>query len=289
MKKNYFLLSALFSSTVLLSFSWNSNAELETYYQQSHKDSSGAPAGRTGAPGEQNCTACHSGTVQSAVGINSIVISDANGPVNSYEPDSVYTVTVSMVSASPKNGFEIVSLTSSNAQAGTVTITDATHTKVVTGSASKKYVTHKTAGNTLTSWSYSWKAPATNVGNITFYLATNETNNNGQENGDIIRLSNMSIGSTAGIKENEAVADVSVGFSSNNNALNIQMDAMQNGQAAINLVDLNGKSVQFEELGAVSKGKNGFTVLLKNNIPSGIYIAHISLNNNFVTKKIYID
>jgi len=288
MKKNYFFISTLCLSTFLLSFSWESNSELATYYKNSHKDTSGGPAGRTGAPGEQNCTACHSGTVQSATGINSIVISDANGPVTQYTPGTTYAVTVSMVSSSAKNGFEIVSLNSSNAQAGTVTIADATNTKLVTGSG-KQYVTHKTAGTSHTTWSYAWTAPATNIGNVTFYLATNETNSNSQSSGDIIRLSNQVIGSTAGIKEETIFADVSVGFSANNNALNIQMDANQTGNASINLVDLNGRSVQFEELGTVSKGKNGFSVLLNSKIPSGIYIAHISLNNNFVTKKIYID
>ncbi len=289
MNKNYILLAGLVSSALLLSFNWNSSQKLEKYYLESHKNTGGAPSGRTGAPGEGNCTACHSGAVQTGNGFNTIVISDANGPVTDYIPGDTYTVVVSMNTSSSKNGFEILALNGSNAQAGTMTITDATHTKIVSGSAGKKYVTHTTSGTSISTWTFNWTAPATNVGNVTFYLATNETNVQNNDDGDLIRTSNVSIGSTAGVEENSMISEVNIGYAASTNSLNVVIDSKQNGSAAINIIDIAGKSVQFEQLGSVANGSNGFSVKLNNQLPAGMYVAHISVNNQFVTKKFYVN
>ena len=286
MKKNYFFIATLGLSAFLLSFTWKNNSALETYYRNSHKNEAGAPAGRTGAPGEQNCTACHSGSVQADNGFNSITIEDGNGVVTDYTPGSTYTVTVAMSTTNVKNGFEITAFDPANAMAGTFTVTDATNTKQV-GTA-KKYITHKLAGTALNTWSFNWTAPATNVGDVTFYLATNETNANSGSGGDVIRLTQFPIGSTASLKENTDKYEVNVGFNPTTNGLQVVMESRITGEASINIVDLNGKSVQFEQLGDVAKGKNGYSVLLKNNLPAGTYIANIAVNNNFVTKKFVI-
>jgi len=286
MKKNYFFISALGLSSFLLSFSWKQTSALEKYYFNSHKNEAGAPTGRTGAPGEQNCTVCHSGSVQADNGFNSVTIEDANGVVTDYTPGETYTVTVAMNTTNLKNGFEITAFNPSNTMAGTFTITDATNTKQI--GTTKKYITHKLAGTALTSWTFDWTAPATNVGDVTFYLATNETNSSGTSGGDAIRLTQFPIGSTASTNEISEKYEVNVGYNANTNGLHISLESTITGDAAINIVDLNGKSVQFEKLGNVAKGKNGYSVLLNSNLPSGTYIANISVNNNFVTKKFVV-
>ena len=55
----------------------------------------------------------------------------------------------------------------------------------------RKYATHKSSSNTSATqtWNWTWEAPATEQGAITFYVATNKANNNGNDNGDIIYLS----------------------------------------------------------------------------------------------------
>src|SRR6476660_7515931 len=107
MKKNYFFISALVLSGCLLSFSWKPNSSIEKYHGNFMKDSSGAPVGRTGAPGEQNCTACHAGSVQADNEFNSITIEDGNGVVTDYTPGATYTVTIAMNTTNVKNGFEV--------------------------------------------------------------------------------------------------------------------------------------------------------------------------------------
>lgn len=289
MKKNYIFASLLIGSTALLSFNWTSQTAIEKFNKNFHLFyENGSDGGRTGAPGDVTCTHCHSGTVQSGANMNTVTFADLSGAVTSYTPGATYAVTITMNTTNIKNGFEIVALTPTNTQAGTVTITDATHTKTVS-SGGKTRVTHKTAGTSLTTWTYAWTAPATNVGNVTFYLATNRTNNQDNNGGDVIYTSQHVIGTTASINENSANFDLSANYNSSTNSIALDINAKEGGDVAINLVDMAGKSVQFEQLGKASAGENTFNVKLDKQLQKGIYIVNINVNNNFVTKKIFID
>lgn len=286
MKKNHVFLALLAGSIGLLSFnSIKQNNTINTY----HLNANGSPGGKTGAPGDGSCTSCHSGTVQSGTGFQTVVLTNAAGTmVSSYNPGETYTVSVGMLTTNAKNGFEIVALTPSNTQAGSVAVTSATTTKTVTF-GSKTRITQKSGGTSLNNWSFAWTAPATNVGNVTFYLATNVSNSNNGDSGDVIRNSQHVFGSTAGIQENTEKVAINLGYAKASNSLTIDLTSQLNGEAAINLVDLSGKSVQFEQLGNVATGNNMLSVKLNNQLPKGVYIAHINVNNNFVSKKIYID
>ena len=286
MKKNHVYLALLAGSIGLLSFnSIKQNNTINTY----HLNAAGSPGGKTGAPGDQTCTQCHSGTVQSGTGFQTVVLTNDMGQmVTNYIPGESYTVTVGMLTLNAKNGFEIVALTPTNAQAGSVSITNATTTKTVTFGG-KTRITHKSSGTSSNNWSFEWTAPTTNVGDVTFYLATNVSNSNNNDSGDAIRTSQHVIGSSAGIQENTAKVAINLGYAKTSNSLKIDLTSKLNGEAAINLVDLSGKSVQFEQLGKVATGNNMLSVKLNNQLPKGVYIAHINVNNNFVSKKIYID
>ena len=179
MNKNYIVVALFAGSIALFSFHKNNSSEIKKFTNY-HKSTSGSPGGKTGAPGDGTCTDCHSGTVQNGAAMNTVTFADLSGQVTSYTPGQTYAVNVTMASNSTKNGFEIVALTPSNTQAGTVAAVDAINTKTVS-SGGKTRITHKTAGSAFTSWSFSWTAPATNVGNVTFYLATNETNTSRME------------------------------------------------------------------------------------------------------------
>ncbi|HNU08824.1 MAG TPA: hypothetical protein PKO33_13740, partial [Pyrinomonadaceae bacterium] len=148
---------------------------------------SGAPTGRTGAPGESTCTSCHNqnggaGTFQ--------VIAPA-----SYVPGQTYQITVqhSTTNASRFNwGFEVIPLAGSS-MAGTVANT--TSNTRVRVSGSKSYVTQTTSGTYPGQtggavWTFNWTAPATNVGNVTFYAAGIQGDNDGSESGDITVTTN---------------------------------------------------------------------------------------------------
>ncbi|MEQ1921051.1 MAG: choice-of-anchor V domain-containing protein [Pyrinomonadaceae bacterium] len=152
-----------------------------TYYR-AEASTGGAPAARTGAPGESTCTSCHN------AGTNTGVFSIA-APLG-YVPGQTYTIQVQHATTDASRGawgFELIPLTSGNAMAGTVANLN-TNTRVRVSGA-KSYIEQSSAGaflgQTLTAnWSFSWTAPATNVGNVTFYAAGLQGDNSGDESGD---------------------------------------------------------------------------------------------------------
>lgn len=289
MKKNYVYIGLLAATGLLLSFSGNQSVQtVKNFSKDFHTfNQAGSPGGRTGAPGDGVCTQCHSGTVQSGSGFNNVTLSLGGNMVTEYEPSTTYQVNVSMATTNIKNGFEIVALSPNNTVAGTWTITDATHTKTIT-SGGKSRVTHKLAGTSLTSWTFDWTSPATNVGNVTFYLATNQTNNSNSDSGDIIRTSQHVFGSQAGINEVSAKLETQIGYQSATNSLNIHLNSKVDGSVFVNVVDLNGRSVFTENLGNVSAGESALSVRLDNELNSGIYMVNVSVDNNMTMKKVFI-
>jgi hypothetical protein len=290
MNKNYIYIGLLATSGLLVSFSGKESLQkVKNFNKNFHSilDSSGSPGGKTGAPGDATCTQCHSGTVQSGSGFNSVTLMSGGNAVTEYLPSTTYQVQVTMATNNPKNGFEIVALNPSNTVAGTIAITDATHTKTIT-SGGKTRVTHKAAGNTLSSWSFNWTSPATNVGTITFYLATNQTNSNSSDTGDIIRTSQHPFGSQAGIKEATNKVETTIGYQASTNSLNIQLDSKVDGSVFVNVVDLSGKSVFTENMGKISAGESSLAVRLNNELNSGVYMVNVSVDNNMTMKRVFI-
>lgn len=153
------------------------------------------PAGNTGAPNDDNCTSCHTGTaIKSGALYDSVKFSLGRSKLE-YIPDSTYTVTISYSDNNQnKYGFQTVALLNSNGKnAGSMTITNSTKTTRLTKSVSgsvRQYVTHTSAGvigsGGKISWTFEWRAPSANVGNIKFYVAVNSSNRNSKSSGDKI-------------------------------------------------------------------------------------------------------
>ncbi|MBP7416689.1 MAG: carboxypeptidase regulatory-like domain-containing protein [Pyrinomonadaceae bacterium] len=139
----------------------------------------GAPSAHTGAPGESTCTVCHNAGTNT--GVFNVVAPSG------YVPGQTYTIQVQHTTNDTSRaawGFELIPLTSANAMAGTVANLN-TNTRVRVSGA-KSYVTHTTAGTfagqTLSAnWSFRWTAPATNIGNVTFYATGLQADNDGND------------------------------------------------------------------------------------------------------------
>lgn len=155
----------------------------------------GAPAGRTAAPGEGNCTGCHSGSlITSGADWNNFTIT-SNIPVTGYVPGSTYTITISHTqSGINKWGFQATVLNSSNTMAGTIVNTNTLQMSTQT-SGGKTYIGQNsggTSGSGTKSWSFDWTAPNPGVGSITVYAVVNASNNNSSDAGDLIYARNVS-------------------------------------------------------------------------------------------------
>ncbi len=151
-------------------------------------NSDNGKAGATGSPGEVNCTDCHSGTAVNAGG-GSITISCPELVNWEYTPGQTYTCTVTVAEGTkPLFGFGLEALLSSGANAGTLTQGTGSTIKTanISGNVRRNVVHQLNAGASVGShtWTFTWTAPATNVGNVTFYAAGNACNANGSDAGD---------------------------------------------------------------------------------------------------------
>lgn len=157
---------------------------------------SGPSASHTNAPGEDNCTTCHTSfTVDSGGGSVSISGIPAN-----YLPNQQVAITVTTEDAGPSSllfGFQMTAVDNLGRPVGTYTlpVQDPPRLQVITGNVSgnaRRYVEHTVDGLFLPSvfghntWTFTWTAPSKRVGKVDFYAAGNAANGNGTSGGDYI-------------------------------------------------------------------------------------------------------
>jgi hypothetical protein len=252
-------------------------------------NSGGVGPGRTGAPGETSCTGCHAGTAQDGANENVLTLLDGSTPVTTYTPGQQYTVTLEMASNPLKKGFQATALTSANVMAGSFA-GQAGNTSI--NGMTKKYANHTSTSNTSTNapvWTWTWTAPVSGTGNVTFYVASNKANNNGNDNGDVIYLSQhlFSEASSAGIENITFNNNVVIGVDNQSEKVTISYDLNQMATMAINIVDLNGKSVCNKNSMNGKIGSNQLDVSTSD-LKSGIYIVNFFIDNKPFSKKIVV-
>lgn len=196
MKTNYRIAIALFVAVAAIIF-------VDSLSNVSLSSSSGAPAGRTGSPGDGGLTCaisgCHLPGPTPAVMAGWIT---SNVPASGYVPGNTYTITATATRAGHvRFGFEISPQNNIGTLLGSLIITNTTETQIV----STKYVTHKLAGTSAPSgtktWSFNWTAPVAGTGNVTFYGAFNVTNNSGTSLGDTIYKSTLLVSECAALAQ----------------------------------------------------------------------------------------
>ena len=141
--------------------------------------------GLTGAPGEGNCTQCHSGNSLNASG-GTLVL----GVPGTYLPGEMYDIVVDLSrSGQSRWGFEMTALNGNGARAGTFAKADGN--TQVSNANSKQYIKQTAPGSASgtrdkNQWTFKWTAPTNDVGPITFYAAGNAANGDFRTSGDYI-------------------------------------------------------------------------------------------------------
>jgi hypothetical protein len=261
----------------------------------------GAHAGSTGAPGDLTCaqSGCHANATvnNNSVGVNTFTYPVAD---SSYVPGQTYTLSLKVKKAGIlKFGFEIQPLIdANNTNAGTWTVTDATHTHEIThtiASNSRHSITHTTAGTVPTAtgedvWTFKWKAPSTNVGKITFYYCTNCTNNNDANTGDALYLNSFKIhpAKITGISEFVDEQDSKIYFNTSSSEVVFDYALKTDEKVAFRLVDALGRVVYDQQANSKLAGKNTERMAIDNNIRKGIYFATLIVDEHMMTEKILV-
>ncbi|MGB8509788.1 MAG: PQQ-dependent sugar dehydrogenase [Pyrinomonadaceae bacterium] len=164
--------------------------------------SAGPPAGYTHAPGEEPeaCAECH---VNNNPGTGRLTL---DAPRN-YVPGQTYQITVNHANADQTRirwGFELTALDDSNQKAGTLENLD-NLTQVLNGQGpfpTRQYIEHTANGTFFgqhngASWTFKWTAPPDDAGPVTFYVAGNQANGDGNTSGDNIYFTFATATSTA--------------------------------------------------------------------------------------------
>jgi hypothetical protein len=292
MKKSYILSSLALASLGFFAFQ---QAETEmSIVQKFNKEhlfalAAGGQSGLTGAPGEANCTQCHTGSTLAGAAQNTLALFSGTSPVTGYVPGDTYSVTVVLTTAGAKAGFSSTSLDDTDTKAGTLIGAGIGGTQNFS-SAGRDYVSHTSTSNTAGQWAFSWVAPATNVGDVTFYVASNLTDDNGSTSGDEIYLSEhvISPASGSGIEETSNEVNFTAGYNATSNKLMLDFTSLAIGDMNLNLVDMNGRSVFTYDLGTSESGSNNETIALPSSLNDGMYVVHFFVGNKAMSANILV-
>jgi hypothetical protein len=152
----------------------------------------GAPAGYAfdKSSSYKTCatSGCHSGTA--VIADTSIAKITSNIPSTGYVAGNTYTFTATV--NKPGNvrfGFQASPQDSVGNYKGTMVVTNTSKTKI-TGT---KYITHTQSGNSQSSWSWNWVAPALGSGQVKMSGALMAANNNGSTSGDSVYKVNVTL------------------------------------------------------------------------------------------------
>lgn len=244
-------------------------------------NSGGAPTGKTGAPGESNCTMCHSGNVNDGSSVSTISFSGLN---NEYIPGVTYDLNLSLNNGSSKNGFQLVildSITESNA--GTITTTDAVNTQISSGN-NRTYLNHTSSGNSLNLWDFQWTAPANDVGPVKIYYAYNVAGYPySNTSGDLIYTNHITLRpSNTTPTCNNDLLDFKC-YVVDQKQLNIISNINSSEQSQIKIYNMIGEQVFMKKLNIINN--QIFQLSLPSNLISGTYIVSLKVGAEIKNQK----
>ncbi len=188
-------------------------------YEKVSASAFGPSASHTNAPGEDNCTACHTSfPVNSGTGNISISGLPAN-----YLPNQQIPVTVTVnQSDAVIFGFQLTAIDSQGRNVGTYTLPEQSPMQIQTiegivDSNQRRYVEHTSDGVIPTqfgtkSWTFIWNTPSQRVGKVSFYASGTAANSDGGPSGDNIYTTTKSTLSGTAISnfDNDGKSDIAV-------------------------------------------------------------------------------
>jgi hypothetical protein len=261
----------------------------------------GAHPGTTGAPGDFTCSqmGCHSGPViQNDTLVNSLIFPTAD---STYVPGTTYLVKVKVKNPGiARFGFEIVAIEDkTETNTGTFALTEPLRTQIITHSVNtdvRYEVTHIKDGTPATpapgfnEWSFNWTAPSTDIGTITFYYATNNTNNDGASTGDEIRLSTFRLkpSSSIGINELFNDAETVAAYISDGNFIDLKYALKKAESIGITVTNVSGQQIYSMKGEQRNAGANTAKIQLPTAVPSGMYFVNLECKSTRLTKKVLV-
>ncbi len=230
----------------------------------------------TGAPGEGDCTGCHTGTVNSDPN-GSLQLAITNNPTR-YVPDSVYELVItSTYSGKTRFGIGLNARKVGIGFTGIGTFMDDTTSTDLW--VRNDFVTHTRQGTEAIDqkvWRVKWKAPSAMEGPIRFYAATVISNSDGSNTGDLVVTNSflLSDGFT-GLSELEknnfpltVMEEQEQLIIENNNSQNMELE----------VIDITGKRIQSYQI-------TRQLTIPKADLPIGMYLLKTQQSETIYVRK----
>lgn len=232
---------------------------------QLNGSSSAPPNGRSGSIGDNgsSCTGCHN--TFAAENITNVI--STNVPQSGYIPGETYSVTVDGIAdpSSSKYGMQVTAEDASGNAVGVFTAGTGT-------SVSGQYVGHSPAfSGSNPSWTFTWQAPSTNEGNITFYGAFVIANSAQGSLGDRVKLSTTTISPNPSVGIKKLNNNLKVVLAGNN--LTVTSEGILSNPT-VQIFTLNGKVIVNK--GVINDSSKMFNVSLPFELSSGVYLVKVS-------------
>lgn len=253
-------------------------------------------AGYTGSSGELLCNDCHNTFGNSNSGPGTIYITSTMNNWQ-YVPGQTYTINVVVKQiGKPLFGFGCEALTASNTNAGTLVVTNSIKTQIKTKTVSsvvRNNIVHQQNGGSTNDscvFTFNWQAPATNVGNVTFYFAGVAANSNTDEFGDYVYNSSKlaTPASATGINEVKK-EDLNLNtFVNANGDIIIRYQSKEADQPRVDLYDLNGKIIASHIFEMQGSGNVELTLSRPLEITEGMYIVNLLSGATVSPSKLFI-
>lgn len=248
-------------------------------------------AGYTNSPGEQNCTACHNGSpVNSGSGSLAISTTPSISP-SGYVPGTTYTVDVRVSQTGiTLFGFGAEILTSANANSGTITVLNATQTKIL-NSGARRNIVHQLnggAGTDFKTFSFQWVAPAT-AGSATIYASGLAANGNNQNSGDNVYTASLPISSSVGIREYNLSSTVSLYPNPARERVMLSYELNNEALVTCSLSGLNGQHVADFYSEKQTPGNHEHNLLIPTFVQPGLYLVQLIVNGEATSRRLIIN
>ncbi len=277
-------------SVAILSICWT------TFHQYDIQSPCDSPivGDHSGAPGETNCTACHGGTANTGSGLLEFHV----GNDSTYVPGQTYTCTVKMTQTGlDKFGFVNLALKNSgNTTIGAFNLVDAVRTRKYT-LGGRNYLSHTPCGADADTigksyWTYSWTAPASNVGAITLYISGLAANHNEATTGDFTYTKTIVLNQSAASSIDEIpgiLSELNVYPNPASDYLSVSFQIDVSEAVSIELIDIDGKKIEVFKKELLTPGMIKKSIDIKyKNIKPGIYFMKVSVGDKSISKTISI-
>lgn len=269
--------------TLLTTLLFTAMVAYDSVYNQAHTNSTGAPAGRTGSPGDGGLTCsssnCHGATPTAGSNLFFVGV-----PAAGYNPGQTYTVQVNF-SGTGNKGFQISPQNTNGALLGQLINTTTSGNQGTQTVGQGKYVTHTLAQSGASgSWTFQWRAPAAGTGPVTFYGAFVNGRNNGLRTEQFTVQENLA----ASVNETGKLRQFRMYPNPVNDRLSLSYSLERSEKVIIKLYDITGREALVLLNEQQEAGEHQMSYDLKPQLNPGVYFVSVDAGGKRFSQKLLV-